>query len=192
MGDLSYQLCCNKVCVISWIADHEVSSFQGSFLSRFLIIRSNWGIAASILLETGGILTAPLFSLELFPETRPINLLDFLLPNQPSLTRGHCHTNTFTLNTWDRSAGWPTLPGGLLHTLLKTLPTVSLAAAVCSDSAHLIIVSCLKEKPLIGPLWLPVLSEPPWLPNAFCFVTSTSVGPVVCLEGRIALGLFPR
>lgn len=61
-----------------------------------------------------------LLSLELSPETKRINLLDFLLPNQSFLTRGHCcFTNTYTLGIWDRPARWLTLLG-VCSTSLKT------------------------------------------------------------------------
>ena len=96
---------------------------------RSRIFWSNWGRAWGILLERQWILTAPPLSLELFPETKPINLPDFLSLNQPSLFRGHCLANPYTQDTWGRSAGWPGLPRSLLHTL-KTPSTLPLAAVV--------------------------------------------------------------
>lgn len=54
---------------------------------RFPIIRGNWDIAASNLLKASWTPMPLPLSLEHSPETRPVNLPDILLPNQPSLTR---------------------------------------------------------------------------------------------------------
>ena len=96
-------------------AKHLTTSFPA------LIGFCNWGVATSILLETSWILTALPLSLELFPETRSVNLLDFLSLNQSSLVRGGCLANTYTQDTWSRSAGWLTLSQGSATTLKALL-----------------------------------------------------------------------
>ena len=108
LEDLSHHLCWNKegMCHLT---------------TRFPIIRSNWGRATSILLETSWILTAPPLSIMLFPETRPINLPDFLLLNQPYLVRGHYLQACVVLRTLGANQqGDPPSPG-ICCTPLKTL-----------------------------------------------------------------------
>ena len=92
-------------------------------------------------METGSILTAPPLSVELFPEAKPINLMDFVvesaIPDQRIVFCKHLYPGH--LGQLSRVTHPP------LHLLyiLRNPPTLFLATAVCSDSAHLIIASRL-------------------------------------------------
>lgn len=123
LEDLSHWLCWNKEGMHQWLCTWS----WGSLLSQATEaqpLASYWKSVEPPL--------PLLLSLQHFQRTRPINFLDFQLPNQPSLTRGHLEQ----INKVTHS------PEGLLHSF-KNLSTASLEAAVYSDSVHLIAVSLL-------------------------------------------------
>ena len=167
MEDLGHSLCWKKEGVCHWLNTWpRDSSYRkqlrqshwhppGNWLYPHCPSPLHWAFPRNKAHKSPG-LSVPESAMEVFPETRLINLPDCLSPNQSSPIRGHYLANTCTQDTWGRSAGWPT-PLGVCYISSKTLlPFPSPLQSARTQPAW---SQCpASNKNFIGPFWLPVLS----------------------------------